>query len=71
MKVIHNKAKEKAEKKAIHDNLLAIASKDKEEAPLSHEEMLYKVSQIGTVIGREQAVIENLRRKGFNVQWKL
>ncbi len=65
MKVIHNKAKEESEKKAIHNNLLAIASKDKPEHPLSHDELLKKVSQIGTVIGREQAVIENLKRKGF------
>ncbi len=67
MKVVHNKEKEEAELEAVHNNLLAIASKDKEEAPLSHQEMLQRLSQIGTVTGREQAVIDNLRRKGFNI----
>ncbi len=63
MKVIHNKAREESEKKAVKDNIIASESSDH---PLSYEQLLDKLSQIGTVSGREQAVIENLRKKGFN-----
>ncbi len=37
----------------------------KAEAPLSHEELLALVRTKGTVMEREQAVIENLRRQGL------
>ena len=33
--------------------------------PLSHEELMAKLSTLGTVQEREQAVVENLRRKGL------
>jgi len=33
--------------------------------PLSHEELMAKLSTLGTVQEREQAVIDNLRRKGL------
>lgn len=33
--------------------------------PLSHEELMAKLGTLGTVQEREQAVIENLRRKGL------
>ncbi len=33
--------------------------------PLSHNELMAKLSTLGTVQEREQAVIENLRRKGL------
>lgn len=33
--------------------------------PLSHEELMAKLSTLGTVHEREQAVVENLRRKGL------
>ena len=35
------------------------------ETPLSHEELLALVRSKGTVMEREQAVIENLRRQGL------
>ena len=37
----------------------------KAEAPPSHEELLALVRSKGTVMEREQAVIENLRRQGL------
>jgi len=33
--------------------------------PLSHEELLAEIGTKGTVMEREQVVIENLKRKGF------
>ncbi len=60
MQVVHNKAKEEQE-------ALRKQEQEKLGAPLSSDELIQKVSQIGTVIGREQAVLDNLRRKGFNV----
>lgn len=37
----------------------------KTEAPLSHEELMAALRTKGTVMEREQAVIENLRRQGL------
>lgn len=41
----------------------SVKSDDKK--PLSHKELMAKLSTLGTVQEREQAVIENLKRKGF------
>lgn len=57
MKVVHSKAAEENKKKPVDQKPLGEA--------LSHEEMLDKLSNIGTVAGREQAVIDNLAKKGF------
>lgn len=39
--------------------------KNSDKKPLSHEELMSKLSTLGTVQEREQAVVENLRRKGL------
>lgn len=39
--------------------------KNDEKKPLSNEELMSKLSTLGTVQEREQAVVENLRRKGL------
>lgn len=49
LKIVH-----KSEDKKIND-----------QKPLSHEELMAKLDTLGTVHEREQAVVENLRRKGF------
>jgi hypothetical protein len=57
------KNKENNHLKIVHN-----ANDDKKsdgKKPLSHEELLAEIGTKGTVMEREQVVVENLKRKGF------
>lgn len=62
----NNNDKEKNHLKIVHKSENANSNVNDDKKPLSHDELMAKLSTLGTVQEREQAVVENLRRKGFN-----
>ncbi len=57
LKIVHN----------ANDELIEKMHNDLKERPLNTEELLAKLDTLGTVQDKERFVIENLRRKGFDV----
>lgn len=57
LKIVHNSNDELVEK--MHNDL--------KERPLNTQELLAKLDTLGSIQDKERFVIENLRRKGFDV----
>ena len=59
------KDKENNHLKIVHNSNDDESTKSDGKKPLSHSELLAEISTKGTIMEREQVVIENLKRQGL------